>query len=512
MRNNKDNMYTGTNIKKSELEFNKTNYIDKSLKNWEEIKNNFFQHIQNQEIIKKLEKEKLNKRYLNEQRKYYYGQHRIKGMPYYYDISSTYMNNYKNKSEHKRHEILIEELSKLRSYLQEYPNNNNVEIIKDFLITHNIENVDKYTNYQLIQVGKFVCQNDIYKINSLLKPYMNVKNMIYDILENSVTLNNKFSGIKFSDSTDKLLNKINLKYKNNRTLDLENSKLSSRNYSTFEKNKKFYISELDYNNDKTESLINNINRIIEQDNENNNINKTNEIKGEEDNKKEDFRSKEEKDFIAYSKKRKQLLDSIGISIKNSNENNFIKEMYSSPLLKNYKNPIKNDFEIYNDEHKINNKKKVNIIKLPKIKNKTLSYYKPNKLLLAPDKNYSSNFDLLLKDINGELKNFEYLYKQQFDMAIKRNSSIDNNNNYQNKNNNNKKSIIHSRSKSCQNLDKNDENIRKKIEGLNRLYYGKANIKIELSDIQKNNKLTEYIALANAKKHINNEIIKKMDIV
>ena len=340
MRNNKDNMYTGTNIKKSELEFNKTNYIDKSLKNWEEIKNNFFQHIQNQEIIKKLEKEKLNKRYLNEQRKYYYGQHRIKGMPYYYDISSTYMNNYKNKSEHKRHEILIEELSKLRSYLQEYPNNNNVEIIKDFLITHNIENVDKYTNYQLIQVGKFVCQNDIYKINSLLKPYMNVKNMIYDILENSVTLNNKFSGIKFSDSTDKLLNKINLKYKNNRTLDLENSKLSSRNYSTFEKNKKFYISELDYNNDKTESLINNINRIIEQDNENNNINKTNEIKGEEDNKKEDFRTKEEKDFIAYSKKRKQLLDSIGISIKNSNENNFIKEMYSSPLLKIIKIPLK----------------------------------------------------------------------------------------------------------------------------------------------------------------------------
>ena len=96
------------------------------------------------------------------------------------------------------------------------------------------------------------------------------------------------------------------------------------------------------------------------------------------------------------------------------------------------------------------------------------------------------------------------------MAIKRNSSIDNSNNYQNKNNNNKKSIIHS--KSCQNLDKNDENIRKRIEGLNRLYYGKANIKVELNDIQKNNKLTEYIALANAKKHINNEIIKKMDIV
>ena len=44
--------------------------------------------------------------------------------------------------------------------------------------------------------------------------------------------------------------------------------------------------------------------------------------------------------------------------------------------------------------------------------------------------------------------------------------------------------------------------------VNEIDINKGNIDEGLNDIQKKNKLTEYIALANEKKHINIEIIKK----
>ena len=473
--NSQNNIFFSPNIKKSDLEFNKSNYIDNSIKNWGEVKNKYFDHVKNQETIKKLEKENLNKKQINNKyRKFYFGRQRIYGMPYYYDISSTYMNDYYNKSEHKRHEILIDELSKLRAYLQKYPNKNNVEIIKDFLNKHNIQNIDKLTNYQLIQLGKFVCQEDIYKINSLLKPYMNVKDMIYDILQNSLTLNNKFGEYKFKDSIEKLLKKFKISDINlSNNLNINKKRINSSLDINPKNNKKFYISELDikaFQNEKSKDKSN-----------------------------ENTKEKENDDFITYSKKRKEILDSIGIAINKKPDRDILKEQYISPLIKTNKNNIKKDSEISYNETKINNKK-VNGIKLPKIKAKVLSYYKPNKLLLAPDKNYSSNFSSLLKDISGELKNFENLYKQQFDMATKRNMSVSNNN---------IKMKPLKISKSLKRLDNN--NIKKKIEDMNKLYYGKSNIKLELNDIQKKNKLTEYIALANAKKHINIEIIKNMEI-
>lgn len=484
-----NNIYLCPNIKKSDLEFNKSNYIDKSVKNWGEVKNKYFDHIKNQETIKKLEKDNLNKRKIdNKYRKFYFGRQRIYGMPYFYDISSTYMNDYYNKSEHKRHEILIDELSKLRAYLQKYPNKNNVDIIKDFLNKHNIQNIDKLTNYQLIQLGKFVCQEDIYKINSLLKPYMNVKDMIYDILQNSLTLNNKFGEYKFKDSIEKLLKKFNISDINlNNNLNNYQKRINSSLDINPKNNKKFYISELDYN-DNTESLLNNINNMINEDEKI--------VENNKEEKSEETKEIENDDFIAYSKKRKEILDSIGIVVNKKSNREIFKNQYKSPLIKSNKNNIKKDSEIFFNEPKINIKK-VKEIKLPKIKNKVLSYYKPNKLLLAPDKDYSSNFSSLLKDISGELKNFENLYKQQFDMATKRNLSV---------NNNLKPLKI---SQSLKKLDNN--NIKKKIEDMNKLYYGKSNIKLELNDIQKKNKLTEYIALANAKKHINIEIIKNMKI-
>ena len=518
----KNSYYDSSNseIKKSELEFNKSEYKDKSCKNWDQITINVKNHFQNQQILNKLENENLNKKYFNEnKRNYFFGRQKVHNLPYTYDISSTYMNNYDNKSEHKRHEILINELSKLRAYLIKYPNNNNIEIIKDFLIKYNIQNLEKYSNFQLLQLGKFVCQEDVYKINSLLKPYLHVKDMIYDILEHSLTLNNKFNGFKFNASVDKLLSKIysNKKPENyipsNKIIDKmnknrANNHLNMSNSTNFNKhskkinNKKFYISELDYSINPIE---NNDDILIDN---NNILREINDKDVKEDNNEEkcdEIKNKNHKEFIKYSKKRKELLNSIGIFIKKKPYDIFdCKDLYSSPLLKKNPNNIKKYFKLNINkryQNKINN-----IFQLPRINNKTTHYYKPNKLLLAPDKNYSSNFDLLLKDISSELKNFELTYQQKLDKI--RNKHLSPNNSFICKLNNNKinntKGI--QKSQSCKLFDINDEEKIKKMEALNRLYYGKKSIKIDLDDIQKKHKLTEYIALANAKTHVKIDII------
>ena len=492
----KNNIFHNSEIKKSDIEFNQSDYQDKSCKNWNEITSNIIEHVKNEQILN----ENINKNYFNNHRKFYFGRHKIDNLPYVYDISSTYMNNYYNKSEHKRHEILIDELCKLRAYLIKYPNANNIDIIKDFLIKYNIQNLEKYSNYQLLQLGKFVCQDDIYKINSLLKPYLHVKDMIYDILENSINLNNKFSGFKFNSSIDKLLTKISTEKANkkNKILDkinknrnkvkssttIFNNKLKNKNNK-----KKFYISELDYinnSNDNNASYINN--HIIENK--------------EDEEKCDEVKNKNHKEFMIYSQKRKELLDSIGIFINKRSNQNDSKDSYSSPLLKK-NNPNKKI--IYdNKRFKINN---VKLLQLPKINNKIVSYYKPNKLLLAPDKNYSSNFNLLLKDISNELKGFENSYHQKLELIAKRNMSQNNSIDLQNKNNNiNNRNLIHSQS--CKLFNSNDIDRMKKIEAANRLYYGKKTIKIDLGDIQKKHKLTEYIALANAKIHVKNDIINE----
>lgn len=386
----KQNKFPSSEIKKSDLEFNKSEYRDKSCQNWEEVRNNVLQHIENEKFFKKLEKINMNKKFLNDKRKYFFGRHKIDNLPYIYDISSTYMNNYYNKSEHKRHEIIIDELCKLRSYLIKYPNNNNLEIIKDFLFKHNIQNLGKYSNFQLLQLGKFVCQDDIYKINSLLKPYLHVKDMIYDILNNSIDLNNKFSGYKFNSSIDKLLKKIREKNKenykndknsffNNKILDKinenknrnQNFRNLKNNSESFDKklkkiyNKKFYISELDYS---INSNSNDNSKTIEKNDKRNNENKDEEKNGK-------IRDKNHKEFLLYSKKRKEILNSIGITVKKKLQTNDMIDTYSSPLFK--KNLKKAD--IYNiKRYRMKNKN----AQFPKIKNEKIEpYYKPNKLLL-----------------------------------------------------------------------------------------------------------------------------------
>ena len=475
-------------IKETNFELQHSGNTDKSLRNWNELKKNYIEHIKNQEYLKKYEKSNLDKTHFqnSSKRKYYFGRKQIQGLPYFYDTISTHMNKYQNKSEHNRHEIMINELCKLRAYLIKFKIENNIDVIKDFLTKHNMPNMEKYSNYQLIQFGHFVCQDDMYKLFSLLKPYMHIKDMIKDILENSENLNQKFSSFKYNSSIKNLLNN----FKTNQSLPVY---VRSRKIFSFKthkpekvKNKKFYISELDYPmNKKGNKEKANISNISQNEdginkskdkyniNETNDINENNQINLEEEKK---VFENNRKDFNKYRLKRKEILKDIGIQTKNIFKHIDNKDSYFSPLF-NIRT-FKKNFE--------NNIRK---IKLPKISNHIGSYYKPNKFLLSPDKNYSMNFTLLYNDVTKELKNFQNDYEKKFDDNVQRSNFINSKN-----------------SKSCEDIKNANLLIKKKLEQNNRLYFGKKNIKADFEEIQRKQKLTEYIALINAKSHIKNELI------
>ena len=99
-----------------------------------------------------------------------------------------------------------------------------------------------------------------------------------------------------------------------------------------------------------------------------------------------------------------------------------------------------------------------------------------------------NFALLYKDVTNELNNFQNDYESKFNVDFTKKL---------NKN-------LHSKSCEFQNKSKNKN--QRTLKDKNRLYYGKNTIKVDFDEIQKKHKLTEYIALLNAKDHIKKEII------
>ena len=508
--NNKNNINSNTNNfildkkynlsrnevpKKSRTTFeiiSKPETTDKTEKNWNELSKNYIKELKEKTIQKKPEQKNINK--LNFHKSNYYKfsfcRKQVHGLPYFYDTISTHMNRYHNKSEQNRHEFLINEICKLRAYLSKYKTENNFDIIKDFLIKHNIPNFEKYTNYQLMQFERFVCQEDVYKINSLLKPYMNIKDMINDILNNSEDLNKQFPSYKLNSSVQNFLNKMKINKSDSFQIKNNDLHYPKTNKAEIEKNKKFYISELDIqafqnnkskekpkekdNKDNTNKKDNNISH---NDNEINKKQETDENISNINSKTIDYKNinikNSKKDFYEFSHKRKDILKNIGLIKKckfNSIEN---KQSYFSPLF--------NDKSI-----QTNGSKSLKQFKLPKLSNNIISMntlYKPNKALLSPDKNYSFNFFLLYRDMSNELNNFQNEYEHKFDNDILRESKY-----------------------SEENMNLNKNLIKQKLKDNIRLFFGKKDIKVDFEEIQRKHKLTEYIALLKAKKHIKDNII------
>ena len=65
-------IFENNDIKKSDIEFNHSEYKDQSDKNWDEVKTGLIQHIENEQILKKIEKDNLNKKYFNQKRNFFF--------------------------------------------------------------------------------------------------------------------------------------------------------------------------------------------------------------------------------------------------------------------------------------------------------------------------------------------------------------------------------------------------------------------------------------------------------
>ena len=94
------------------------------------------------------------------------------GIPYYYDTSTIFKIEYANKSVKKRHEILLNELSKLKSYIDR-KSDKQLYIIKVFLSKFHMDEIRKYNNKYLLNLFSFIPNSDNIILSRCLKPYLN---------------------------------------------------------------------------------------------------------------------------------------------------------------------------------------------------------------------------------------------------------------------------------------------------------------------------------------------------
>ena len=113
----------------------------------------------------------------------YFGRKTKSNMPYLFDISATFYNNYSNKSEKGRHEVILNELNKLKAFLINDPKNK-IQIFKNFLIRFNYNNIEDLTDEEIILICDFICIHDNDILFHLIKPYYKSKDIISDLINN----------------------------------------------------------------------------------------------------------------------------------------------------------------------------------------------------------------------------------------------------------------------------------------------------------------------------------------
>ena len=121
----------------------------------------------------------------------YFGCKDKNGLPFFYDSVSSAKNIYSNKSEKSRHELILSEFNKLKGYIERYPENR-IKVIKGYLKNYNIDNLNQFNNADFYSLTKFICQDDREQVSSLLKPYLNLKEMLLYLLKNAKELNQKY--------------------------------------------------------------------------------------------------------------------------------------------------------------------------------------------------------------------------------------------------------------------------------------------------------------------------------
>ena len=481
--------------------------------------------------IDKNKKNKVRKYYENNVREGFFGQKDTFGIPYFYDTSSIFNNEYSTKSEKKRHEFMQNELNKLKTYLVRHPDKK-LLIIKDFLQKFHIEQIEKYTDDQLLNLCNFISKIDANAISNILKPYLNIKSMLYDILNNILEFTNIPPEEKFiEDKGNDFNNNFNISkdfYSSNNTI----NNFYPKNESPIKQmmQREYYLSPLIIPNKsklnksmKIDKISNNKSEILTNknfdDNDNNSKAKSHILDLNLTNSRLKYLSYQSKTFkpnINYSNSN-IVLNEIGKEIKDI-ENDYHEKLKELELMKNSdnKNRKKNIIFTLHKPKSFNIETKDKLYINIKNKNNTrLKMFVPIHYNLT--KNYfgkMQDLDEIIKQKDNKLLNSEnnlYIERKMIPMDNFCLNSTERNYKYNNNvlTTGNNDLLNKHRSES---FDKVKNPKINDIEIIKRLYYDPTRKKFGLQEIKKRLKLTEYIALTHAKKNIyKNEVRKIVDM-
>ena len=343
----------------------------------------------------KNKKYKLKNKLNIKQREGYFGRKEKMGIPYLFDTYAIFCNNYSTKSEKSRHEIVLNDLQKLKGFLQGNPQSK-ISIFRDFLKKYKI-NIKEIPNENIMCLCDILCNNDNDILIHFLKPYLNMKDMILDLIHNL----NSIKDFKTS------------------TIENENNvKMRPINYN-FDNKENIYLKEK-----SSSELINKMKDDL--------LFKTK----VENNNNKDSRNEQKKINEKNNNNTKEFLS--------KTENSF----YKKSRIASYQSPY---FIPFKSHH----------ILSPKIpsstKKKFPELYDTNSLLkninyqtkaLGKRKEYSSNNDLLIKDMAKEIKELENDYYK----VLNNNKNINKNKSATNFNSL-KKTILSNSQKSFYNIKK-----------------------------------------------------------
>ena len=404
----------------------------------------------------------------------YYGRKPLDGIKYY-ETTSTYKNQYSNKSEKNRHEIILDELNKLKGYIDKNKKEKDL-FIKDFLNRHYIDCNDQA---QLNAFENFINNLNKNQIYNLLKPYLGIKEMLLDILKEGEKINSNIN----TNTKSEEINKKNNNCSSNDKIQQNNNILINQIESNIYKSP--YIIKQNYlyskkNNNNKKALLKVLNFNSEK------INRIKTLNIADKNNLKSFDLLSTNSYLKKIEKQKKLY--YPNKDYSSNYNLIVDEIGEE--LKELNNNIKEEKKFKISEYFIkknkNRKNKKNIILNLNFSSKT-----PNKsienVFITSNKTFINN-DKILNENNYDdevNKNLNKIKKKKMNRNNKMNFSSDRN--------------------------KFQRSNKKKITDI---IINKLNLKpdkIEIDDIRKKLKLTEYIVFNHAKKKLAFDKLRKKEL-
>ncbi len=187
-----------------------------------------------------IHKNKLKDYYNNYIREGFFGRKNKDNLPNFFPSISVCQNEYASKSEKERHEKLLDEIGKLNFFLSiTNDKEKKILIIKDFLIKFHILDLNNYKEEQLLNLEKLINEK-----NFSIEPFKDIKTMIKNILDGK-------NNIQKRKNVSKSLNYIspNIPIRIKKESQLIPKKINIYENMDLERQKKFFLQNINYNND-----------------------------------------------------------------------------------------------------------------------------------------------------------------------------------------------------------------------------------------------------------------------